>query len=80
MMIHRIGLWASFSLASVLFAADVARAQCLDWKPGFGQPGGGVTGGAYASVLAQTVFDDGTTQIRRNVDVCAVERYAISYR
>ena len=28
----------------------------------------------------KTVFDDGTTQIRRNVDVCAVERYAISYR
>jgi len=28
----------------------------------------------------RTVFDDGTTQIRRDVDVCAVERYAISYR
>ena len=28
----------------------------------------------------KTVFDDGTTQIHRNVDVCAVERYAISYR
>jgi hypothetical protein len=28
----------------------------------------------------KTVFDDGTTQIRKNVDVCAVERYAISYR
>ena len=28
----------------------------------------------------KTVFDDGTIQIRRNVDVCAVERYAISYR
>jgi hypothetical protein len=28
----------------------------------------------------KTVFDDGTTQVRRNVDVCAVERYAISYR
>ena len=28
----------------------------------------------------KTVFDDGTTQIRRDVDVCAVERYAISYR
>jgi hypothetical protein len=28
----------------------------------------------------KTVFYDGTTQIRRNVDVCAVERYAISYR
>ena len=27
----------------------------------------------------KTVFDDGTTQIRRDVDVCAVERYAISY-
>jgi hypothetical protein len=28
----------------------------------------------------KTVFDDGTTQIRRSVDMCAVERYAISYR
>jgi len=28
----------------------------------------------------KTVFDDGTTQIRQDVDVCAVERYAISYR
>lgn len=28
----------------------------------------------------KTVFDDGTTQVRRDVDVCAVERYAISYR
>jgi len=27
----------------------------------------------------KTVFDDGTTQIRRNVDVCAVERFAVSY-
>ena len=28
----------------------------------------------------KAVFDDGTIQIRRDVDVCAVERYAISYR
>ena len=28
----------------------------------------------------KTVFDDGTTQIRRNVNVCGMERYAISYR
>jgi hypothetical protein len=28
----------------------------------------------------KTVFDDGTTQIRRDVDVCGVEKYAISYR
>ena len=28
----------------------------------------------------KTVFDDGITQIRRDVDVCAVERYAISHR
>ena len=28
----------------------------------------------------KAVFDNGTTQIRRDVDVCAVERYAISYR
>ena len=29
---------------------------------------------------AKTVFDDGTTQVRGDVDICAVERYAISYR
>jgi hypothetical protein len=28
---------------------------------------------------SKTVFDDGTTQIRRNVNVC-VDKYAISYR
>ena len=28
----------------------------------------------------KTVFDDGTTQIRRDVDICTVARYAISYR
>ena len=28
----------------------------------------------------KTVFDDGTTLVRRDVDVCAIERYAISYR
>jgi hypothetical protein len=28
----------------------------------------------------KTVFDDGSTQIRRNVNVCDVERYAISGR
>jgi hypothetical protein len=28
----------------------------------------------------KTAFDDGTTQIRRNVDVCAVEKYAITFR
>jgi hypothetical protein len=26
------------------------------------------------------VFDDGTTQIRRNVNVCGLEKYAISFR
>ena len=28
----------------------------------------------------RTVFEDGTTQVRRDVDICAIERYAISYR
>jgi hypothetical protein len=28
----------------------------------------------------KTVFNDGTTQMRRDVDICAIERYAISYR
>ena len=28
----------------------------------------------------KTVFDDGTTLVRRDVDICTVARYAISYR
>ena len=28
----------------------------------------------------KTVFDDGTSVVRRDIDVCAVERFAISYR
>jgi hypothetical protein len=28
----------------------------------------------------KAVFDDGTTQVLRNVNVCATERYAISHR
>jgi hypothetical protein len=28
----------------------------------------------------RTVFDDGTSWIRRDIDICAVERFAISYR
>jgi hypothetical protein len=28
----------------------------------------------------KTVFDDGTNLIRRDINVCEVERYAISYR
>jgi hypothetical protein len=36
--------------------------------------------GAGCRVDLKTVFDDGSTQIRRNVNVCDVERYAISYR
>ena len=28
----------------------------------------------------KTVFNDGTTQVRRDVDICAIERYAISHR
>ena len=27
----------------------------------------------------KTVFDDGTSKIRRDVDICTVQRYAISY-
>jgi hypothetical protein len=36
--------------------------------------------GAGCRFDLKTVFDDGTTQIRRNVNVCDVERYAISHR
>ena len=34
----------------------------------------------YCRFDFKTVFDDGATLIRQNVDVCAVERFAISYR
>ena len=34
----------------------------------------------YCRFDFRTVFDDGATLIRRDVDVCAVERFAISYR
>jgi len=27
-----------------------------------------------------TVFDDGATRIRRDIDICAIERYAITHR
>ena len=36
--------------------------------------------GAGCRFDLKTVFDDGTTQIQRNVNVCATERYAISHR
>lgn len=28
----------------------------------------------------KTVFDDGATSIRRNIDICAVETFAVSHR
>jgi hypothetical protein len=28
----------------------------------------------------KTIFDDGTTSVRRDIDVCAVERFAVSHR
>lgn len=28
----------------------------------------------------KTVFDDATTSVRRDIDVCAVERFAVSHR
>jgi hypothetical protein len=34
----------------------------------------------YCRFDFKTVFDDGTTLIRRNIDVCALERFAVSYR
>jgi hypothetical protein len=36
--------------------------------------------GAECRFDFKAVFDDGTTQIRRDVDLCAVERFAVSYR
>jgi len=37
-------------------------------------------GKGYCRFDFKTVFDDGTSLIRRDIDVCAVERFAISYR
>jgi hypothetical protein len=37
-------------------------------------------GAGYCRFDFKTVFDDGTTLIRRDINVCEVERYAISYR
>jgi hypothetical protein len=37
-------------------------------------------GTGYCRIDLKAVFDDGTAHIRRDVNVCAVERYAISYR
>lgn len=34
----------------------------------------------YCRFDFKTVFDDGTTLVRRNVDLCAMERLAISHR
>jgi hypothetical protein len=37
-------------------------------------------GGAYCRFDFKIVFDDGITWIRRDLDICALQRYAISYR
>jgi hypothetical protein len=37
-------------------------------------------GTGYCRIDLEAVFDDGTAHIRRDVNVCAAERYAISYR
>jgi hypothetical protein len=34
----------------------------------------------YCRFDLKTVFDDGTIRVRRDINVCALERYAISYR
>ncbi len=49
-------LWTSawLCVASLLAGASSGRAQCLDWKAGFGLPG------PSGAVEALTVFDDGT--------------------
>jgi len=39
-----------------------------------------VDDGAGCRFDVKTVFNDGTTQVRRDVNICAIERYAISYR
>ena len=34
----------------------------------------------YCRFDLKTVFDDGTIRVRRDINVCVLERYAISYR
>lgn len=46
----------SWLLASVAASTELARAQCPEFSPSFGPPGGGVARAAEA----QVVFDDGT--------------------
>jgi hypothetical protein len=36
--------------------------------------------GDYCRFDLRTVFDDGNSWVRRDVNVCELERYAISYR
>jgi|SRR6516162_4578423 hypothetical protein len=49
------------------------------------QPGNSVflqidDGASYCRFDMKTVFDDGTSTIRRNVNMCQMEGFAISYR
>jgi hypothetical protein len=37
-------------------------------------------GKGYCRFDIKTVFDDGSSSIRRDIDICAVERFAVSYR
>jgi hypothetical protein len=37
-------------------------------------------GGAFCRFDFKIVFDDGTNLIRRDLDACSLQRYAISYR
>jgi len=37
-------------------------------------------GKSYCRFDIKTVFDDGSSSIRRDIDICAVERFAVSYR
>ena len=34
----------------------------------------------YCRFDIKTVFDDGSSSIRRDIDICALERFAVSYR
>ncbi len=37
-------------------------------------------GAGYCRFDMKTVFDDGTTLIRRDINLCAVDRFAVSHR
>src|SRR5881296_2866745 len=56
MLRREIVRWSAWSIPFVLCNVGAVQAQCLDWRPGFSSPGGGVDQAARAEIQ----FDDGS--------------------